>query len=218
MIDFALVVASLPTLLKGAVVTLQLASLSCIIGTLLGTLLGILQASKNAFARWIVTIYVTIVRGTPVLIQLYIVVYLFPAIGISLPYFWSAVVAIGLNSAAYVSQIIKLGIQSVGKGQLEAAHVLGFSSLQKIRFIILPQALRTVLPALGNELITLIKETSLASVIGVVELTKTGSMLRGITLDVVTIFAAVGLMYLVMTGLVSLLVHYLEKRLHHAQN
>lgn len=218
MIDFSLLINSLPALLRGALVTLQLAFVSCFIGVLLGTLLGIAQSAKNKLLNTLITIYVTVIRGTPLLIQLYIVIYLLPEIGIKLPYFWAAVVAIGLNSAAYVSQIIRLGIASVAQGQLDAAHVLGFSSLQQVRFIILPQAIRTVLPALGNELVTLIKETSLASVIGVVELTKTGSMLRGVTLDVVTIFTAVGIIYLTMTTLISLLVNYLEKRMQHAQN
>lgn len=194
--------------------TLKLASMSCLLGIIGGTIIGIIHTSSSRLIRLLVTIYVTIIRGTPMLIQIFIVRYLFPEIGISLPLFWSAVVAVGLNSSAYVSQIIRLGIDSVPRGQIEAAKVLGFTQLQITRLIVLPQAIRVVIPALGNELVTLVKDSSLASVIGVVELTKEGSILRSTTLDVVTSFAAVGLIYLVMTSTISLGVHWLESRMN----
>lgn len=218
MIDIGLLLESLPALLRGMLVTLKLASLSCFIGIILGTVLGFLHTAPARFMQWLVTVYVTIIRGTPMLIQLYIVTYLLPEVGIKLPYFWAAVLAIGLNSAAYVSQIIRLGIASVGVGQLEAASSLGFSSWQRLFYIVVPQAFKTVLPALGNELVTLVKDSSLASVIGVTELTKTGANLRGVTLDVVTIFTAVGLLYLLLTSIISLVVHYIEKRMQNAYN
>lgn len=218
MIDTTLLIESLPVLLRGAFVTLKLASLSCLIGVILGSIIGLAYSVPYTIVRWIAMFYVTIIRGTPMLIQLYIVTYLLPEIGIQLPYFWAAVVAIGLNSAAYVSQIIRLGIASVSVGQLEAATTLGFSSWQRLYYIVVPQAFKTILPALGNELVTLIKDSSLASVIGVTELTKTGANLRGVTLDVVTIFTAVGILYLTLTSLISLGVHYLEQRMLDASN
>lgn len=218
MIDFGLLINSLPALLRGVLVTLKLASLSCCIGVILGSVIGFALAGTYTLARWVAQIYVTIIRGTPMLIQLYIVTYLLPEIGIQLPYFWAAVVAIGLNSAAYVSQIIRLGLASVGAGQIEAAKTLGFNSWQRMYYIVAPQAFKTILPALGNELVTLVKDSSLASVIGVTELTKTGANLRGVTLDVVTIFAAVGILYLLLTSCVSLLVYYLEQRMLDAKN
>lgn len=219
MIDFQLIKESLPLLLSGAVVTLQIAALSTSIGIVLGTLLAIAQTSKSKLWGWLVTLYVTIIRGIPMLIQITFAYYVLPQFGVNLPAFWVAVVAIGLNSAAYVSQIIKAGIRSIGKGQIEAGRVLGLSPLQITRFIILPQAFRVVIPALGNEFITLIKDSSLASVIGVVELTKEGNFIRGRTFDALTVFAAVALIYLIITTTLSILIHWFEKKVNkHARN
>lgn len=217
-IDIQLFISSLPTLLRGASVSLFIAGMSCLIGIVGGTILGFLQSGTNRIASWLVTAYVTIIRGTPMLIQIYVFAYVLPEVGIYLPGIWAAIAAIGFNSSAYVSQIVRLGIASVGKGQLEAAQVLGFSRFQTMRYIIAPQALRTTLPALANELVTLIKDSSLASLIGVAELAKQGSVLRSITLDATTIFLAVGLIYLVMTSAISLFVYCLEKRMNHARN
>lgn len=214
MIDFNLIQESLPLLLRGAVVSVQIAFIAAIIGICLGTLLGVAQTSKNKFVRWLVTLYVTLIRGTPMLIQITFAFYVLPQFGISLPAFWVAVVAIGLNSAAYVSQIIKSGIRSIGRGQVEAGRVLGLSNLAITRYVILPQAFRVVIPALGNEFITLIKDSSLASVIGVTELTKEGIFIRARTFDALTVFAAVGLIYLVITTTLTLLVNWFEQKVN----
>ena len=219
MIDTAIIAKALPALLHGAKISLQISSIACAVGFLLGTLLGVVQSGTNKFLKVLVGIYVTIIRGTPMLIQIFAFFYIFPAIGIDLSAFWSATIAIGLNSSAYISQIIRSGIASVSKGQIEAAHVLGLSQFQIIYHIVLPQAIRVVLPALGNEFITLVKDSSLASVIGVAELSKEGSLLMSTTYDAITSFAAVGLIYLVMTTSLSIFVAYLERRLNrHAQN
>lgn len=219
MIDFQLIQESLPLLLRGAWVTLQIAALSTSIGIALGTLLGVAQTSKSKFARWLVGLYVTIIRGIPMLIQITFAFFVLPQFGISLPAFWVAVVAIGLNSAAYVSQIIRAGIRSIGRGQMEAGRVLGLSPLQITRYVILPQAFRVVIPALGNEFITLVKDSSLASVIGVTELTKVGIFIRGRTFDALTVFAAVAMIYLLITTTLSLLVNWFEKKANtHARN
>ena len=178
MIDIKLIQESLPLLLRGALVTLQIAAFGALIGIIGGTLLGVAQTAKSRLARWLVTLYVTIIRGTPMLIQITFAFYVLPQLGISLPAFWVAVVAIGLNSAAYVSQIIRAGIKSIGKGQIEAGRVLGLTNMQITRHIVLPQAFRVIIPALGNEFITLVKDSSLASVIGVVELSKEGHFIR----------------------------------------
>lgn len=219
MIDFQLIRESLPLLLRGALVTLQIAGISTFIGIVLGTLLGVAQTSKSKLWRALVTLYVTIIRGIPMLIQITFAYYVLPQFGINLPAFWVAVVAIGLNSAAYVSQIIRSGIKSIGRGQMEAGRVLGLSPLQITRYVILPQAFRVVIPALGNEFITLVKDSSLASVIGVVELTKEGNFIRGRTFDALTVFAAVAMIYLIITTTLSLLVNWFEKKVNtHAKN
>lgn len=213
MIDKELLILELPNLLRGALVSLEIAAFSCTIGLTVGTILGLLQEYAHPIIRCLVQIYVTIIRGTPMLIQIFIAYYVLPQIGIYIPDFWAATVAIGLNSSAYISSIIRSGIASVGKGQIEAAQVLGFSSAQTIQLIILPQALRVVLPALGNEFVTLIKDSALASIIGVVELSKAGSIIRSRTYDAVSTFFIVAVLYLIMTTLLSIGIYYLERRM-----
>ncbi len=218
-IDFQLIQESIPTLLQGLLVTIEISTISCLIGFSLGTLLAIIQTSNIPLFNFFITAYLIIIRGTPMLIQILFAFYLLPQLGITLPPIWAAIIAIGLNSAAYISQVIKSGITSVSKGQIEAAQVLGFSKMQTTRYIILPQAMRVVLPALGNEFITLIKDSSLASIIGVAELTRQGKFIFSRTFDPITIYFVVAFLYLVLTSLVSFLVMKLEQRMgQHVKN
>jgi polar amino acid transport system permease protein len=213
-IDFNLIFQYLPVLLQGLLITLQIAAIGCCIGLILGTTLALMQTSTNKLLRIFVTSYVIIIRGTPMLLQILIFSYcLLPYIGIT-SNLWTAIIAIGLNSAAYISQVIRSGISSIGTGQIEAAHVLGFSKIATIRYIVLPQALRTTLPALGNEFVTLIKDSALASVIGVAELTKQANFVKSKTFDAITVYFAIAILYLIMTSAISLLVAYLEKRMN----
>ena len=213
MIDIELIINSLPLLLRGSQVTLQISVIGCFSGIFFGTILGLLQSGKNKIIRSLVALYVTIIRGTPMLIQIAFAAYVLPELGLKLPLFWSAVLAISLNSAAYVSQIIRSGISSVSSGQLEAARTLGMSNMQITRYIVLPQAFRVVLPALGNEFITLVKDSSLASTIGVVELTKEAWFIRSRTFDALSIYCAVAIIYLVMTTTLSIIIAQLEKKM-----
>lgn len=214
MINIALIKTALPQLLAGMAVSLKITLSALVIGFTLGTLLGILQVSKNKLIRALVTLYVTIIRGTPMLIQIVFLYYVLSVTGIAFSPFISAVLAIGLNSSAYISQIMKSGILSIPRGQLEAAKTLGIRRRDLFRFIILPQAIRIVLPALGNESITLIKDSSLASLIGVVELYKQGQQVISYTYDSLSVYFIVGLLYLTMTTTISYLISILEKRLH----
>lgn len=217
--DFAIVLKYWPQLLHGTFISLQIAALGCLIGFSLGVLLGIIQSGHNAFFRSLVTVYVTILRGTPMLIQIAFAVFVLPQLGIRVPIFWAATLAIGFNSSAYLSQIIRSGIESIAKGQLEAAKVLGFDYYQTIRFIILPQAIRVVLPALGNEFITLVKDSSLASTVGVMELTKEASYIKNQTFDALTVYCIIALIYLGITSTLSFCFARLEKRMNrHARH
>ncbi len=218
MIHLTLLGASFTTLLKGALVSLEIAALALIMGSIGGTLLALVFFYGNRLAQIFAHTYVTFFRGTPMLVQILALFFVLPVMGITLPAFWSAVVAIGLNSIAYVSQLVRTGIQSVGIGQLEAAKTLGFSRAQIARLILLPQALRTVLPALSNECITLIKDSSLASVIGVSELTHQGSMIMSRSYDALTIYLGIALMYLAMTTTISLLLHLVERKMAYVKN
>lgn len=218
-IDFDLIIQYLPNLLSGALVTLQIASIGCAMGIIIGTLLGIIHAGSNKILRGFVTIYVTLFRGTPMLIQIAFAVLVLPQLGITISDFWAATLAIGFNSSAYISQIIRSGIAFVGRGQIEAAKVLGMSSMQTTRYIVLPQAIRVVLPALGNELITLVKESSLASTVGVMELSKQANYIKNRTFDALTIYFAVAVFYLIITSFLSFCVHLIEKKMRsHAEN
>ncbi len=212
MIDIQLIIDSLPLLLQGMLVTLQIAGISCGVGLSLGTLLALIQTSHIKLLRGLVTLYVTIIRGTPMLIQILCAFYILPQFGISIPAIWTAIIAISLNSAAYISQIIKAGIASIDIGQVEAGRVLGLTPPQIARYIVLPQAFRVVLPALGNEFITLVKDSSLASIIGVAELSKQGRLITSRTYDAITVFFAVAVLYLLITSTISLIISKLEQR------
>lgn len=210
MLDFQLIWDSIPALLQGAVLSLQIAFTAACIGFIIGTILAFGETSKNAFIRFLVNCYVTLFRGTPMLIQILFIFYLLPQIGIKISPLWSASLAIGLNSGAYISQIIQTGIKTISKGQIEAAHTLGFSKFMTMRYIILPHAFKASLPTLGNELVTLVKDSSLASVIGVMELTKEASIIRSRTYDAFSIFLAVTVIYLILTATLSWGIRKLE--------
>lgn len=210
MIDFQLILDSLPALLQGAVISLQIAIFAACIGFIIGTLLAFGETSKNPIIRFFVRAYVTLFRGTPMLIQILFIFYLLPQLGVKIPPVWSASLAIGLNSGAYISQIIQTGIGTISKGQIEAAQTLGLSKFLTMRHIILPHAFKSSLPTLGNELITLVKDSSLASVIGVMELTKEASVIRSRTYDAFSIFLAVTCIYLILTASLSWGVKKLE--------
>lgn len=214
MINFTLLSDYSSAFLQGTLLTLKIASFGCLIGITGGILLGIIQTQIKGPLSWLVTLYTIIIRGTPMLIQIMFIYFLLPELGFRLSDTWSAIIAVGLNSSAYVSQIIRSGINAVSVGQREAAHVLGLNQIQTIRFIVLPQAIRTVLPALGNELITLIKETSLASTIGVMELSKQALFVQSRTYDVIGVYGIVAVIYLVITSTLSLLVYFLEQRMN----
>ena len=219
MIDAAFIWQILPQLLQAAGTTLILASSAAAIGFIGGTLLGIAQSRGNTLLKVAVTLYVTIIRGTPLLLQIMFLFLLIAGLGIQISPLQTAIIAIGINSSAYISQIVRSGIQSVSRGQIEAAQTLGVKSFDITRYIILPQALRIVIPALGNELVTLIKESSLASTIGVLELFRRGEIIISQAYNSLTVYAIVGLIYLAMTSIVSLCVLKIEHSLNnHARN
>jgi His/Glu/Gln/Arg/opine family amino acid ABC transporter permease subunit len=211
--DFNFIGTKLPALLRGTQITLLIAVCSSLMGLVFGTLLAILHTSNRWFLSLPVTIYVTIVRGTPMLIQIPFFYYLLPTIGIHLPLITTAIIAIGLNSSAYISQTVRAGIRSVPSGQREAARVLGLTSWQTMRYIVLPQALAVIVPALVSEFITLIKDSSLASTIGVVELFKEGTIIISRTYNALPVYAAIAAIYLVLTMTLTAFSHYVERKM-----
>lgn len=217
-INFLLLKNSFIPLIQGAYTSLIITFFSLLIGIFCGTILSILLFSKNTVLMLIIKAYILLIRGTPMLIQIMALYFILPHFGIVLSAQTSAIISIGMNSAAYISQIMKAGINSVRKGQIEAAHTLGFSSWQTIRFIILPQAFKTVLPALNNECITLIKDSSLASVIGVAELTHQGTMIMNYSYDAITAYAGITIIYLCMTTIMSCFLHIIERKTYYVKH
>lgn len=214
MINWTLIYQSLPMLCKGMVISIEITFFALMIGLGLGTILGIVESKGHWILRYFIKVYVTIIRGTPMIVQISFFYYLLPQFGLSFSALQTAIIAIGLNSSAYISQIIKSGISAVGKDQVEAAKVLGFTNLQSIYYFVLPQAIRYVLPALANESITLIKDSSLASIIGVNEMYKESRSIISQTYDVVSIYVLLAFLYLMLTGIISLTAQQLEKRMN----
>lgn len=218
-INMTLIYESLPALFKGAAVSIAIAALGCLIGFVGGTMLALAQTNGIRPLRLLVSSFTAIVRGTPMLVQIFFMFFVLPQLGIRIAPFWVAIVAIGINSSAYISNVIRAGILSVARGQLEAAYTLGLTRLQTIQYIVLPQAIRVVLPSLGNEFVTLIKDSSLASVIGVYELAKTGNLIISRHYDAISIYIAIAAIYLLMTIPLTLLINHLETRMrHHAHH
>jgi len=209
----SVVITNLPFLLLGAWDTLKLTFFSVLIGLVLGTFIGMGRLSKIKVINIPSTVYVEFLRGTPLLVQISIVYFGLPQLGIQLQAYPAAIVALGLNSGAYIAEIVRAGIQSIPKGQYEAARSLGLTHWQAMRYIILPQAFKNILPALGNEFITLTKDSSLASVIGVTELMRRGQFVITRTFQTFSIYFGIALIYFIMTFTISRIVRYVEKRM-----
>lgn len=212
--DFSLITQSLPLLLHGALLTLEITALSVGFGLLIGLVLGLAQLSKSPLLRWPAKIYVDFIRGTPLLIQIFIIYFALPAvIGARIDPFIAAVTACSLNSAAYIAEIFRGGIQSISIGQLRAGLSLGMTHAQTMRYVILPQAVKRIIPPLGNEFIAMLKDSSLVSVIGFEELTRSGQLVIAETYGTLEIWSCVAILYLIMTLTITRIVAYFEKRL-----
>ena len=200
--------------LEGTMTTLFISFFGVIFGTIVGIFLSLMKLSRNKIARGISTIYIEIVRGTPLLLQLYLVYYGLPKL-LPLPdsRIFLGTLAVLLNSAAYVAEIIRAGINSIDKGQMEAARSLGMNHAMSMRFIIIPQAFKNILPALGNEFIVLIKESAIISVIAIPDLMYNADTLKGITYRPFLPLIIAGVIYFIITFTVSKLLGKLEGRL-----
>jgi len=206
------IVAFAPSLLQGTVITIELTIISLILSLIVGMLVALGKLTHNKIINSICNIYISILRGTPLLVQLMYVYFVFPEFGISLTAFQAAVVALSLNESAYFAETFRAGIQSVPKGQMEAAKAIGMDYSQSMRRIILPQAIKNVIPAIGNSAIILIKNSSLAAVITVAELMHNGNLLAASTYQNIQIFTMVAIVYWILHYPLAVLVDYLEKR------
>ena len=211
--DMNLVVNSFPLLLIGAGVTIQITVLSTAIGFVIGLIVGVARISNLRLLRMLAEVYVEFFRGTPLLVQIFLFYFAVPVItGQRIDPFIAAISACGINSGAYVAEIFRAGIQSIDEGQMEAGRSLGMTWLQTMRYIIVPQAFKRVIPPLGNEFIAMLKDSSLVSVIGFEELTRRGQLIIAKTYGSFEIWMSVAVIYLVMTLTISRFVAYLERR------
>ena len=211
--DFSLIWNSLPLLLAGAGVTIEITAIAVGLGFIFGLITSVCRLSGVKVLQVIAVCYVNIIRGTPMLVQIFLIYFALPmVIGERINPFVAAIAACSINSGAYVSEIFRAGIQSVDKGQMEAGRSLGLSWMQTMRYVILPQAFKHVIPPLGNEFISMTKETSLVSVIGFEELTRRGQLIIAKTYGSFEIWLTVAAIYLVMTLTIARLVSYLERR------
>ncbi len=211
--NFDLVVNSFPLLLLGAGVTIKITAISVMLGVIIGMFMGISRICNVKIIRIIAAVYVDFIRGTPLLIQIFLVYFALPIIsGQRIDPYIAAISACGINSGAYVAEIFRAGIQAIDVGQMEAGRSLGMSWAQTMRYIIIPQAFKQVIPPLGNEFIALLKDSSLVSVIGFEELTRRGQLIIAQTYGSLEIWTSVAIIYLAMTLTISRFVAYLERR------
>lgn len=211
--DFELIQNALPILILGAGVTIEITAFSVAVGFFIGLFVGIARISQFKVLRVLAAVYADCIRGTPLLVQIFLIYFALPmVIGQRVEPFIAAVAACGINSGAYVSEIFRAGIQAIDIGQMEAGRSLGMTWWQTMYSIILPQAIRNILPPLGNEFIAMLKDSSLVSVIGFEELTRRGQLIIAQTYGSFEIWMTVAILYLIMTLAISRIVSLLEKR------
>lgn len=214
-----IILDALPNLFLGAIVTLQLTAITVFLGMILGSLIGIARLSTNSVLRMAARVYIDFLRGTPLLVQIFMIYFGLPALikstgaTFTLNQWAAAVIALTLNSAAYIAEIVRGAIQSIELGQREASESLGLGPVQTMRYVIFPQAFRRMIPPLGNEFISLLKDTSLTAVIGFEELFRRGQLIVAQNYRAFEIYFAVALVYLLLTLLSSQAFGLLERRL-----
>jgi glutamine transport system permease protein len=206
--------SALPYLLEGLKVTVHIFIIAIILGFVIGLLVALLRIAPNKILNMVAKIYVNIIRCTPLLVQLFIIYFGFNSLGIvSLDKMTAGIIGIAINAGAYFAETIRAGIQSIDKGQNEAARSLGLTGVQAMFHIILPQAFRRMLPALTNQSIISLKDTSLLSIIGIADLTQQGDIQSSVTYEVFTIWLTVGAIYFIILYALSLVADYLERRM-----
>ena len=212
-----------PMFIRGAGTTLILSVFTVVIGLIVGVVLALMRLGKFKPLSLISAAYTEFIRGTPLMVQIFFIFYALPQMGIKIPNisglgfdfprFASGILAMGLNSAAYVGEIVRAGIQAVDRGQTEAARSLGLNSRQTMLNIVLPQAVKNILPALCNEFVAIVKETSLASTFFIGELMTQFKTIQGITFRVLEPLTIIGIIYFLLTFILSKLIALLERRL-----
>ncbi|MCP4695028.1 MAG: amino acid ABC transporter permease [Desulfobacterales bacterium] len=206
-------VRSLPSFLEGVWMTVAVSGLSLLAGTIIGFIGGIIRAGENKILRAIIGAWVDLIRGTPFLVQVFIIFFILPSAGIELEAFPAAVIALSNLTASFICEIVAGGILAVPKGQREAATAAGLSAYQQLRYIVLPQAMRTIMPPLVGQYVLLVKDSSVVSAIGVVDITRIGWLTVQRVPEGLMVFGLVGLLYFAICYPLINLSGYLEKRM-----
>ncbi|HDG9425338.1 TPA: ABC transporter permease subunit [Staphylococcus aureus] len=201
--------------LKGIKITILISLIGVALGSILGAFVALMKLSKIKIISWIASIYIEILRGTPMLVQVFIVFFgITAALGLDISALVCGTIALVINSSAYIAEIIRAGINAVDKGQMEAARSLGLNYRQTMKSVIMPQAIKNILPALGNEFVTLIKESSIVSTIGVGEIMFNAQVVQGISFDPFTPLLVVAALYFVLTFVLTRIMNMIEGRLN----
>ena len=207
------IITFLPPLLQGAWLTIVVSVLAFALAMVVGLIVGIARMARFAPLRILAAIYIQIIRGTPLLLQLFFIYYVLPFNGIVLTPFVSAIIGLTMNYAAYMAEIFRSGIQAIGKGQWEAGAATGMSRRLLMRRIILPQAMRIIIPSLGNNFVSIFKDSALVSIITMRDLMFTGQLLASATFKHFEIYAMVAVIYLAISYPAAMLVEWIERRL-----
>ncbi|MBZ5200894.1 amino acid ABC transporter permease [Planomicrobium chinense] len=207
------VINALPFLMDGLKVTLYIFFIAIIIGFIIGLIVALFRLAPIKILNWIAKIFVDAIRGTPFIVQLFFIYFGLNSLGFfSLDNTTAGIVTVAINAGAYFSEIIRAGIQSIDKGQTEAARSLGLNATQNMRYIILPQAFRRMLPTITNQAIISLKDTSLLSVIGIADLTQEGRIQASQTFEAFTIYLTLGVIYFIVIYLLSMLASFVERK------
>jgi His/Glu/Gln/Arg/opine family amino acid ABC transporter permease subunit len=212
-IDWNIIETAIPLLARGTLVTLQISLIAGVLACILGFTLGLAALSNVRSLRWIISAYVDFVRGTPLLIQVFLVFFALPVIGIRFDEFWAGIVALAFNTSAYIAETVRGGVGSIERGQTEAARSIGMIHPQILAYILLPQALRPIVPPLTNELISMTKNTSLLSVISVYELTRAGQAIISVHFVPFEIYLLLAIYYYLLIKCLSWLSRFIESRM-----
>jgi polar amino acid transport system permease protein len=210
--DWQLLWQSMPVMAEATVATIQLSVVAILIGAILGLVFGLLLVGGPRPLKAFVRGYVSFMRGVPLLVTIFLVYFGLPGIGLTLSAFISGAIALGLNSAAFMAEIVRAGLQSIDPGQTEAAKSIGLSEAQTALLVLLPQSVRRIIPPTTNEFIQLTKSSSLLSVIGVYELTRSGQTIIARTFAAFEIYLGIAVFYLLLIGVLSGASAYLERR------
>lgn len=218
--DFSFISDYWSYFLLGTANTIVLAIFTLILGAILGVAISLMRLSSRRILSWPARAYISVIRGTPILVQIFIIYYGLPFsfpqtmfLGVDLARFVPGIIALSINSGAYIAEIVRAGIQAVDKGQMEASRSLGFNHGESMKLIILPQAIKNILPALGNEFVTVIKESSIVSVIGIAELMYNAGIVRGATYRPMEPLLIAAFIYFILTSTTTRILGHAERRM-----